>query len=124
MRQAELAVRLGYEQSYLSALEVGKKGPPTSEFVGRLIQLFELDSAEQAALLTSVKESQRRYVVPDGSTTELFKMMNELWGALDTLHPGQITLIRHVIALGGQISRSSRGTGRDLQRKPEEAAQM
>jgi predicted transcriptional regulator len=29
IRQSELAELLGYEQSYISALEVGIKGPPT-----------------------------------------------------------------------------------------------
>ena len=33
IRQSELAELLGYEQSYISALEVGIKGPPTDEFV-------------------------------------------------------------------------------------------
>lgn len=33
IRQAELAELLGYEQSYISALEIGAKGPPTEEFV-------------------------------------------------------------------------------------------
>jgi predicted transcriptional regulator len=31
IRQAELAALVGYEQSYISALEVGLKGPPTEE---------------------------------------------------------------------------------------------
>ena len=33
IRQSELAELLGYEQSYISALEIGAKGPPTEEFV-------------------------------------------------------------------------------------------
>ena len=38
IRQADLAKLVGYEQSYISALEVGLKGPPTQEFITRLIQ--------------------------------------------------------------------------------------
>lgn len=33
LRQVELAERMGYEQSYLSALELGVKGPPPTEFI-------------------------------------------------------------------------------------------
>lgn len=36
VRQVELAERIGYEQSYISALEAGAKGPPTPEFIDRL----------------------------------------------------------------------------------------
>jgi transcriptional regulator with XRE-family HTH domain len=42
IRQAELAEALGYEQSYISALEVGLKGPPTEVFVERLIQVLQI----------------------------------------------------------------------------------
>ena len=39
VRQGELADLLGYDQSYLSALEIGQKGPPTPEFVDRLARV-------------------------------------------------------------------------------------
>lgn len=42
IRQSELAERLGYEQSYISALEIGLKGPPGPDFVDRLIAALEL----------------------------------------------------------------------------------
>ena len=38
MRQGEFSVLVGYDQSYLSALDTGLKGPPTQEFVERLIK--------------------------------------------------------------------------------------
>lgn len=42
IRQTELAQILGYEQGYLSALELDKKGPPTQEFIQKLINRFKL----------------------------------------------------------------------------------
>jgi len=45
IRQAELAELVGYEQSYISALEVGLKGPPTQEFITRLIAQKEPSKA-------------------------------------------------------------------------------
>ena len=50
LRQKELADLLGYEQSYLSALELGLKGPPNREFAGQLIRVLELDEEEQITL--------------------------------------------------------------------------
>jgi transcriptional regulator with XRE-family HTH domain len=50
IRQAELAELVGYEQSYISALEVGLKGPPTQEFIARLIHALSLSPAEQQHL--------------------------------------------------------------------------
>ena len=49
IRQTELAELIGYEQTYISALEVGKKGPSTPEFVERLISALML-SAERTGL--------------------------------------------------------------------------
>jgi len=34
LKQKEMAYLLGYEQSYLSALERSVKGPPKQEFIG------------------------------------------------------------------------------------------
>ncbi len=47
--QTELAERLGYEQSYISALEIGLKGPPMEEFVQRM---------EAAVPLTPTEDTQ------------------------------------------------------------------
>nr|WP_281374089.1 helix-turn-helix transcriptional regulator [Aromatoleum toluvorans] len=124
MRQADLAVQMGYEQSYLSALEVGTKGPPTIEFVAKLIQVFDLDAGEQAALQAAVRESQRKYVVPNTASVELFKMMHELWEVFETLQPVQIKLMRDVIALGGQLAPPSHPVCGRGHRKHKEGAQM
>lgn len=62
VRQVELAELLGYEQSYISALEVGLEGPPTQEFVERLKAALPLSSAEQQEVLAAVEASQRKLV--------------------------------------------------------------
>ena len=59
--QKKLANLMGYEQAYVSSVELGKKGPPNDEFVTRLIQALHLDANEQATLFRAVEESQRRY---------------------------------------------------------------
>ena len=57
IRQAELARLVGYEQSYISALEVGLNGPPTQEFITRLIQAVALSPPEQLQLRNAVGAS-------------------------------------------------------------------
>lgn len=47
IRQTELSDLIGYEQTYISALEIGKKGPPTPEFVERLITALDLKGEER-----------------------------------------------------------------------------
>jgi predicted transcriptional regulator len=47
VRQVELAERIGYEQSNISALKAGAKGPPMPEFVDR--QRSALDLTDEGA---------------------------------------------------------------------------
>lgn len=105
--QKELAHRMGYEQGYISGLEIGRKGPPNEEFVGKLIEALNLASEEQLRLRQAVQESQRRYSVPGDAPTEIFQMMHELWHEMDKLHPAQIRMIRDVLHLRDRINMPS-----------------
>lgn len=60
LRQVELAHLLGYEASYISALERSQKGPPRKDFIGRLIRGLKLDASEQAALSQAIEASRRQ----------------------------------------------------------------
>lgn len=62
IRQSELAELLGYEQSYISALEVGIKGPPTEEFVEKLITALDLPPTAQLELREAIAASDRKLV--------------------------------------------------------------
>lgn len=63
LRQADLADLLGYEQSYISALETGLKGPPTFEFLSRLAEVLALSSAEREEMDMSSRASQRKLMI-------------------------------------------------------------
>ncbi len=62
IRQTELSDLIGYEQTYISALEIGKKGPPTPEFVEKLIPALDLKGEEREHLLKAVEASNRKLV--------------------------------------------------------------
>lgn len=118
--QKKLASLMGYEQAYVSGLEIGRKGPPNDEFVTRLIQALRLDENEQTALLQAVEESQRRYVLPEDTATDVYRMIHKLWSEIDSLHPAQIRMINEVLSLNIAAPAESRG----IPEKLPEGAQM
>jgi transcriptional regulator with XRE-family HTH domain len=97
--QNELAEVIGYEQTYISALEVGKKGPPTPAFVDRLISAFDLPLEEQDRLRDALDASQRKLVIDGELPQNVFWMFRELRHRVSELTPEEIQLIRQVLAL-------------------------
>lgn len=107
LRQKDLAEMLGYEQSYLSGLEIGTKGPPTPEFVEKLASVLVLTKDELIELNFALQQSERKLVIPAGASTGLYEMLYELRLAMDHLLPTQIELIRMAIQLPGQIRKEN-----------------
>jgi len=126
MSQKELAHLMGYEQGYLSGLEIGRKGPPNEEFVGKLIDALNLDSEEQVRLHQAVQESQRRYSVPDDAPTEVFRLVHKLWRNMDGLYPVQIRMIEEVLSLQDEIGNmhAHPGLGGAMRNSQEQEAKM
>lgn len=94
MRQKELAHFLGYEPSYVSALERSHKGPPKKDFVSRLIRTLDLTEDEQIELQLALAKSKRQISIPSWAPLEEYELMGELEPQLGRLHPSQIQLIR------------------------------
>lgn len=94
LRQSDAAELLGYEQTYISALEVGTKGPPPGAFVDRVVRVFELDDSNEKRLRDAHEASQRRMVIPADAPEALYRLVNELRQQMDQLHPAQIELMR------------------------------
>jgi len=63
IRQNELAQLIGYDQTYISELEVGLKGPPPPDFVDKLVNALPLTSAEAQELRGAAKASDRKLVL-------------------------------------------------------------
>ena len=103
IRQAELAELLGYEQSYISALEVGIKGPPTDEFVSKLIAALALNLNEQEELREIIAASDRKLALPADSPQPLYWMLKNLRDQLDSLHPLQVKLIQDALSMRGSL---------------------
>jgi transcriptional regulator with XRE-family HTH domain len=123
IRQSDLAAMLGYEQSYVSALEIGTKGPPTEEFVSKLTSVLELNDEDRNLLAIAVRESQRKYVIPVDASAEAFRMYRDLWDSLVDLHPTQMQIIRDVIRLKKQLVVGSPPEQGRIQRRRKEVAE-
>lgn len=120
LRQADLAKRIGYEQSYISALEVGLKGPPTDEFVERLAMELELTQDEHAKLRAAAQASQRKLVINADAPPDVYWLLQDLRDEIQDLSPAQIRVIREVIALR-KPAHEARPPGRIKRRLSEEA---
>lgn len=106
LRQKELAHRLGYEPSYLSALERSQKGPPKREFIERLIRGLGLDEEEVAELHQAIQDSRRQIVLPARASDEEYALAKLLAPQLGQLQPMQVELIRLALCLPGTLSSS------------------
>lgn len=121
LRQSELARELGYEQSYISAIELGIKGP-SRELLEKLTALY-LSERDQEEMLKAARESNRRFILPIEVPPDTYHLCNELWAKIGDLYPAQICAIRELIKLDDQISeRPHYGAERIRRRKGE--AQM
>ncbi|AMK76909.1 MULTISPECIES: helix-turn-helix domain-containing protein [Methylomonas] len=99
LRQKQLAVDLGINASYISALETGRKEPPSRQILERLITALDLSDDEQAALWESAEQSQRSIQLPDGMRLSEFRLVNELRKHLGNLDEGRITIMLNLLTL-------------------------
>lgn len=124
IRQSELAELLGYEQSYISALEVGIKGPPTEEFVQKLITTLALPPSAQLELEEAVAASDRKLSIPADSPQSHYRMLKELREQFDSLHPLQVRLIQEALAMRGSLVDPQPEPVRRIKRRRREEATM
>lgn len=98
LRQSDLAAKVGYEQSYISALEIGQKGPPSSEFLDRLGAALALSPEEQEQLHRAVAASERKFLLDPKSPESIYWLFKDLRDELLSLTPAQIQGIRSILA--------------------------
>lgn len=114
LRQKQLAVDLGINASYISALETGRKEPPSRRVLERLIAALDLSDEEQTVLWESAEQSQRSIQLPDGMRLSEFRLVNELRKQLGKLDDGQITIILEVLALNNPNSKKLKTRRTDM----------
>lgn len=130
LKQKDLAEQLGYEQSYLSALEVGIKGPPTKEFVEKLANAFRLSEDEAEEIRASAVESDRKLTIPADSDEQVYRLVHEMRQKICTLLPSQVSMMMEILSMPDKMIEETKGlaikhTGKaDTKRKGMEEHKM
>jgi predicted transcriptional regulator len=124
IRQTELAELVGYEQSYISALEVGLKGPPAQEFIARLIQALSLSLDEQRLLHEAVDASQRKLIIEPDTSQHIYWLLKGLRDHVNSLSPVQIRMMRDLLNLKTAIAEELPDSVRRLKRRRKEEVEM
>ena len=97
LQQVQLADLLGVNACYVSAMENGKKGPPSQQVLSKLVASLKLDANEQETLWDKVDQSQRTTRLPDNATLEEYALMCDLRRHLGALSPDKVNVIRHIL---------------------------
>lgn len=121
--QAQLAVMVGYDQTYISALEVGLKGPPTQEFVDCLAEALALEPEEVAQLHEAAETSQRKLVISTDVPQEVYVLINRLRARLP-LTPSQVRVINEVLSMPTSAEDVWQEPRRKLRRRRNTEAHM
>ena len=98
--QNGLAIQLGYEPSYISALERSEKGPPRQDFIQRLIRGLTLTDDEQTELFKALSDSKRQISLPPKASEQEYQLIRALEPQLGHLRPVQIQFINLALSLG------------------------
>lgn len=122
--QSDLAEQIGYEQSYISALEVGLKGPPTEKFLESLIQALSVTPSEQFQLRAAAQASQRKLIINQDAPPDVYWLLKELREVVNGLSPGQVRMIREVLGLREVAPETRQEPVRRLKRRRKAEAKM
>lgn len=123
LTQLELAGMMGYEQAYVSAMELGLK-PPSREYVQRLAKALGLQARDLEELEAERQQSNRRFVLPTEVPTSTYRFCNDLWGRIGTLHPAVISAMHQLLAVQDEVAQRPRLVATRVRRKTKTEAQM
>jgi transcriptional regulator with XRE-family HTH domain len=104
IRQSDLAELIGYERSYIAALEASIKGPPTAEFIEKLVSALALSESEERQLSQALLASERKLVLDPQSSQETYWLLADLRQQIASLHPAQIKVMRDIIAMPDSLA--------------------
>lgn len=106
LRQKDLSILLGYEQSYISALETGSKGLPREEFFAILEKKLGLTESEKRALRQAVTLSSRTLTIPAKAKPEIYELAHAFEAQLTSLTEDEIRLLSQQLRVIGQSKKT------------------
>jgi len=123
LTQRDLAHSIGYEQRYVSAMELGIKNP-SAEFLINLMAKLKLDDAEKSALNVALKASNRRFSLPPDVSTATYSFCNDLWEKIERLHPAVLDAMHSMLKVEEQVAERHRVPATRLRRRDIKDAPM
>ena len=102
LHQTQLANFMGVNSCYVSAIENGKKGPPSKDVLKKLIVKLDLSDDEQSKLWRCVEQSRKTLRLPDNATTDEYLLIADLRHHIGALSTEQIDIIRKTLRLGSE----------------------
>jgi transcriptional regulator with XRE-family HTH domain len=117
LRQNELADLIGYEQTYISAIEVGAKGPPTKEFADSLIKAFDLSEERQRQLFEALEASERKMILDSEMPEEIYWLFRDFKKHIHDLSSIQVQLIKQILTLHETIHKKPMSANRIKRRR-------
>lgn len=121
--QINLAHSIGYEQAYVSSIELGLKSP-SPEFLSKLVAMLKLSLEDRENLEMAVKASRRRFILPPDSSAKTFLFLNELWDKLDRLHPALLDAMHVMLKVEEQVAERPRYQPTRLRRRSKQEVPM
>ena len=123
MTQLDLAHSIGYEQAYVSSIELGTKSP-SKEFLDKLVGVMELCVEDQQKLELALQASKRRFVLPPDASTKTYRFCNDLWDKLERLHPALLEAMHVMLNVEEQVEERPRYQPTRLKRRSKQEAPM
>lgn len=94
-----MAELIGYEQSYVSAVETGAKGLPKIAFLNQVVTKLGLNEHEKRELFRAAEKSRSSIKLPRKASCEIFELCHELEQQLPILSKIQFELITLALRL-------------------------
>lgn len=99
MQQTELANLLGIDPSYISALERGKKGPPSENILQKIKTLLSLSDIESKELDLAVAQSERVIRLPNNTSLAEYALISTLRRRIGSLSDAEVNAIACILQL-------------------------
>lgn len=98
----DIAEQMSVSSAYLSALEHGKKGPATGEFVSKLETKLKLDTAQREELRRAIRDSATNLAIPSKVTPLGFQAAHAFARKLPNLSEQQLRQVLAVVEKKGR----------------------
>jgi len=99
LQQKQVAGLLDINPCYISAMEKGRKGPPTSPILKKLVTALELNEEEENLLHKYVEQSSRTFRLPTNMALAEYALVHELKQSLGSLSNEQIAIINNALRI-------------------------